>query len=386
LAAFASDKEMIDFRTKVMSVHLQKKLQIFHNTFSQSNTCAYQKENISPYLINKNYSQELFINLVKAYKYINDIKGCSSLKLLAQDKINTKEMSKFNFAYKSMNYYCAAKDIVTLSPVKMYSQTCVKSLKDLFNELDPHCRFDQIASKNGVLDGNACMAGYKIAMNELITKDNYIDLIFKFAFELDRKIKNGYTLISPWTTYKDVFNSSDSVSNKRYFLAMMTFFYAASTNTTGMTDRFYEVAMLNDIKNGESAGQVVANYHDLKNIKTSFNIIKANMNKENIELNFRSKKINSYNRHNLMSMFLSCFYTIKKGKKYGKQIPLALGIAYEGKDFISHLKNDGVDMNGLKLWNYGTYFKAINKAYKGFMKDVKRYEASSNTGVSFCSK
>ncbi len=385
--SFASEQGLKNYRTKVISIYIQEKLAIYNSELkTASNLCKYYDQTkINPLLKSVNYTDELLEKLVDGWRYIHELKSCPEAKSLADDKIQLKESSQFNFAYDAIRSYCIAQELSLGNFRRLYNGICEKNLKNMFKELDPHCRWETIADYNGYRDSNPCVAGYKMAADILIKNENFIDDLYTFTHKVYEESQVNGKSINFWTIYKDTVNSSNSLNNRRYFLAMMNFFFSSTKSGAGFTDRFYEVSLLNDINNNLDTYSIITNFHDLKKIRDSFSGVMDIVSKNKISLIFENKSTQTFNRHNYMSMFLGCHYTMKKGRAAGARIPLLLGIAYEGKDFIGHLKNDGVDMNALKFWNYGEYYDAVMKAYKGFLRDVNRYSSSNAIGVEFCS-
>jgi hypothetical protein len=373
-----------DQRTKVMITHLKAELEIYNRVLKSAPTLCpgYMPTKVEP-LLAQSESEQLLFDLTSAYSYVMNIKKCNYPRVLAKQSIRNKELSQFKIAYTAIDNYCAIKKVLTLG-LDEYRASCKKRLEKLLNEIDPYCRFDAIPSSTGNIDGNPCMAGDKLVIELLRKSKNYLDEIYTFLSALQTKITKAKE-IDLYQVYGSSVKYEKSNINRRKFLAMMTFFYASTTSNAGFTDRFAEVPLKEAAMANKNIDTIVADYHDIKNAKDYFNHLLSTIKNKKIKLVFRSRNITSYNRHNFMSLFLGCHFRMTRGSKAGEQIPLALGFAYESKDFISHLKNDGVDMDILKVYEYPTYYSAIKRSYDAFQKDIDRYATTSSLGSQFCS-
>lgn len=276
----------------------------------------------------------------------------------ADEKLHQLQRRKFNFPTKIIKSLCA------------FNKRCLARANQLIQELDPFCVTQNSKNLFGVKDPNPCMAGDRLLAKQLRQKnDPYQEDLYIFLTTLQAEIEaaNEGSQIDFWNIYLK--NRTDSLVNRKKFIAIMTFFYYAMGTAGGYIDGVSDHYWMSAFKELQSPEEIFNEFYSMKQkVDWYGHIVNRIAKKKKIGFFIKQVPTHGMNRHDFMAMFLSCHF-----RDYGlfapKMIPRTLGSVYESLDFVSHIKE--------KI--------SFQDSIKNFKRDVSRYINGSSLGDKFCS-
>lgn len=240
---------------------------------------------------------------------------------------------------------------------------------DLFwgKELEPACYKVRIKGKLNQIDGNACFAGDRVIYSNL--KKNHIN-IYKDALDFSYSLLGllaGSTDRAVINIEDAFFNEFQSESREMFFTLLASISTSGPSGLTGWLQGLEDRLLIQDLNSNASSEEIYENFKALQLAKFNYIKFRDLSDQHKIELKLYGTNINSWNRHNLMALFLGC----AENKKFEEMTPALIkwsGIFYELKDFISHLKEGD----------------SLKSAKQNFSEDTNRYLVSGQIGYNLC--
>jgi hypothetical protein len=245
----------------------------------------------------------------------------------------------------------------------------ISPLTMILLELDPWCASGVQANFNGARDGNPCFAGEIPILAALRDSGNKIGRsYFGSAAETDSFLAKLDTAASSGNRVIDLEKLFSAKTDPRDLLAIMTYLYAAGTSELGWVDGFGESFWRSTLDQGSSGRTALAVYSTWLGRKDRFVVIRKETHARGLELRLFGHGVERWNHHEFISAFLACNYRARGEKLLARTVPEALGVAYESRDFVSHMKeHDG--------------WKASEQ---NFITDVSRHEEGGHFGRLAC--
>lgn len=324
---------------------------------------------------------------------MNDLKSCHDLEFLktAETLLQNIEFDSLN---KSQNFLKQKKLVSsfldTLKKSKDISLKCgrnseIKSIRKplvfaknsgnvqnplnqlWWKALEPACYEVYQKGNFNQVDGNACFAGDRVIMSRLFSFDeDPIDTSLRFSFALLASLANAES--GSEIDIEKVYFLEFPNGSKPHFLTLLA---AISTSgpsgLTGWLQGLEDRLLIRDLNLKLSNEQILKNFEDLQEAKFNYIIFRDLIDRQKITLKLQSHRVNQWNRHNMMALFLGCNLR-KSFESQTKLLVWITGIAYELKDFVSHLKE--------KL--------SMQEAYANYAVDTERYRVSGAIGYDFC--
>jgi hypothetical protein len=132
----------------------------------------------------------------------------------------------------------------------------------------------------------------------------------------------------------------------------------------GLEDRM----LIGDLNAGLSNEKIYQRFSDFQHAKFNYILFRGLLDEKKIQMKMYGLDVSAWNRHNFMAAFIGC----ANGKTFRERTSTLVyltGVAYEAKDFISHLR-EGVGFKDSK---------------ENFNVDSHRYAESGQFGYEHCS-
>ena len=191
--------------------------------------------------------------------------------------------------------------------------------------------------------------------------------IDEWLFEFHTKIRNSKQGQSI-DLLRTQFIKQTTPSERLKFLSMLTFLYTAGGSRVGMSTPYGDTFWKSPLRLGLSPEYAYYQYMYWMNRRDAFKSDLEVAQHKNVVLTLGNTNIHSWNHHNMISAFLACDYETRGMNSIAKLVPEALGVAYESKDFVSHLK-DGLG------WK---------KSAQNFEQDTDRHRVGAVFGYRYC--
>lgn len=240
----------------------------------------------------------------------------------------------------------------------------------LFIQLDPWCASVTSANFDGSHDGNPCFAGERPILTGLRDTENKRGQTFYaagadvdfFLSNLARRVESKSQAID----FTELFRPG---TEKRRIFSIMAYLYSAGTSELGWVDGFGEVFWRASLDQGSSAQGALGEYLTWLNRKDQFVALRAKFRQDRLAIYLFGKSVKNWNHHEFISALLSCDYQSSGEGLLARTVPEALGLVYEGKDFVSHLKEK----------------MGIESSFDNFITDVTRHQRGGYLGRTTCS-
>lgn len=240
----------------------------------------------------------------------------------------------------------------------------------IFMELDPWCASEVEANFDGTRDTNPCFAGETPILNSLRDVLNKKGAsYFSSSMEVDQFLARMSKAASggkPAIALDTLF--SKNVSHHQ-IMGIFAYLYSAGTSELGWVDGFGESFWRSTLDQGSSARASLGQYLSWLNRKDQFVILRKKLLARHVKLYLFGHPIESWNHHEFISAFLACNYAARGETLLARTVPEVLGVAYEGQDFVSHLRGE----------------HSLSESTKNFMTDVGRHEEGGRFGRRACS-
>lgn len=233
--------------------------------------------------------------------------------------------------------------------------------------LEPSCYKIRLKGELHHVDGNACFAGDRVVVKTF--EKLQVDLIetsLRYSYSLladlsktplqgDLNLENSY------------FNEFQSNNPTLLLSALAAIGSSGPSGLTGWLQGIEDRLLIQDLNSQLNNEQILRRFTDLQTAKYNYIVFRDTADRYKIKLKIYGQEMSSWSRHNVMAAFLGCslrgsFDTKTPGLVY------LTGVAYEAKDFISHLK-EGV---------------SLKASQKNFIDDTNRYKVSGLFGYHLC--
>lgn len=314
--------------------------------------------------------------LVPLMKIYSDTMGLKNKGLCRQEiedsfaKLSAKEKRFFN----PIQNYIARKTWFYLGTAANEAFTA------LWAQLDPTCVIsDAVSYKTKKKGSNPCFAGAHLLNESFIPHHSFqkIDLLKEVAILLIA-LKQGLEPINGKPTNLDLWKffwpDADpilkrSASSKEAFLAALSFMTAVAPTVVGFVDIMPDIYVRKQLEAGIPPEEALQNYHTLMRLRDAAGTLLDLHAKAGTQLFIYNQSLKNWNRHNFMSAFLTCHFKNSGYDLDAITLTELLGIAYEAKDFLSHI---------------GSNRMSIQSSIQNFKTDTARYRASSTWAFGFC--
>ncbi|MBC7690794.1 MAG: hypothetical protein H7222_03425 [Methylotenera sp.] len=303
---------------------------------------------------------EGLLALMKAYALTSKIKQSKSScgKKISEADLNLLENDRKKFS-----------GLRTAARLLTPSQFQIAPSEWLFMELDPWCASDVQPNYNGERDGNPCFAGEHPILGALRDPANrktatYFDSAMETDGFLSRlaEAAEGPARVLP---LEKLFSPGLS---RRALLAIMTYLYAAGTSELGWVDGFGESFWRTALDQGASPRTALSQYLSWLNRKDAYVVLRKKLHSRGQSLQLLSQNVEAWNHHEFISAFLACNYESRGDDLLARTVPEALGVAYESRDFASHLREQ----------------VGFRRSTESFITDVRRHQTGGHFGRTAC--
>lgn len=247
----------------------------------------------------------------------------------------------------------------------------------ILKELDPWCAIDPRPNFEGGRDGNPCFAGEGPILRAMIdpTPAAGEDPFARAGAEIDELVHRFRLAVERGRTGEtiDLFSlmpssMTESLEGRRLGLAAWAYLHAAATFRLGWIDGFADRFWSEPLRRGATPSEAYAAVVRWMNRKHVFAGHLHFAHSKGLRFRFGTIEATEWNRHDLVSAFLACEFRLRGEGALARILPPALGVAYEGKDLVSHLR-EGAGLEA-SLRNFGT--------------DTGRYARGTRLGLRFC--
>ncbi len=254
--------------------------------------------------------------------------------------------------------------------VKAIQATAPKEYKSIASKLDPHCSLPVAPNSQGYVDSNPCFAGDRLVFERIAP---FILSHESFVSAFDRTVQGlaDGSVLDLWRLYlaQERFANDWAFDERMKFLGFLAFGMSSATSSAGYVDGYAEQAWREKMPD---VGEAYRNYHGYKRIKSQFSSTWNLALKKEIRIQVNGLDWDGVNRHEAMAAFLACELATDDVTLATHLLPRVLtqsmGVAYESKDLLSHLR-DGV---------------SLKNSLNGFQVDTSRYERGYRRGIHFC--
>ncbi|MBS1961266.1 MAG: hypothetical protein JST04_03545 [Bdellovibrionales bacterium] len=242
-------------------------------------------------------------------------------------------------------------------------------IQKIFLELDPWCATATAANFDGSRDTNPCFAGEIPILGALRDAANTSGrTYFESGMKIDQFVQNLAAAVNAKASTIAIESLFPAGTGNREVLAMLTYLYAAGTSELGWVDGFGESFWRTSLDQGASAVTAVGQYLSWLNRKDQFARLRKQIRAAGTPFKLWKREIEGWNHHEVISAFLACNFEARGDDLLARTVPEALGVAYEGKDFVSHIR----DKVGLQ------------KSAENFITDVSRHQQGGRFGRIAC--
>ena len=273
---------------------------------------------------------------------------------------------------KSANTACTSKITAADARLLALDREKFRALRiapALRKELDPWCASGVQANFNGQRDGNPCFAGEAPILGALRDAANHTGrTYFESGAEVDSFLRKFGTAANAGDTAIDLGALFSPGADAHNVLAIFAYLYAAGTSELGWVDGFGESFWRTPLDQGASPVTAIGNYLSWLNRKDYFVVVRKSLQARKAEFTLYGHAVEGWNHHEFISAFLACNYRVQNEQILARTVPEALGIAYEGRDLISHLKED----------------LGFRASVRNFSTDVARHEEGGKFGRRAC--
>ena len=236
--------------------------------------------------------------------------------------------------------------------------------------VDPHCSTPVGPNPQGYADSNPCFAGDGLVWGRIhgsrLTHESLVS-----AFERRvREVPDGSAL-DLWSLHvsRDRYLNDLSFDERMKFLGFLAFGMAASTANAGYVDGFGELAWREGMPDPAEA---LESYHAYKRLKSQFGRAWNGALARKIRILVNGEDWSGVDRHEAMAAFLACELATDEVTLATFLVPSlatsSMGIAYESKDLISHLREGA----------------SLRESAKNFRADTARFRRGYRRGIGFC--
>lgn len=272
-----------------------------------------------------------------------------------------------------------------LSPVPL-QPLASSEVAQILGELDPWCVQTVSKSYTGYHESNPCFAGTSLTLSAVTSRrknmsPELVDQMERFVVGLSSQVDSAppASEIDLWKKFNDYGtpdgNSSSNVMlgkkfARRTFLAVLSILSTSNTSAAGYVDGYGDFSWRSTLRQTSSPDAAFQAFERRKSLIDLFSTLAKKSQAKGIRLTVNhSDTANAY-RHNVTSAFLACQYAVRGEKSLALIVPSLAGIAYEAKDFESHLR-EGV---------------SLERSIENFRVDTERYVSAAKWGSEFCMK
>lgn len=235
--------------------------------------------------------------------------------------------------------------------------------------LEPSCYKIRLKGNLKGVDTNACFAGDRVLLNafERLQKDP-AEVSLRYSYSLLSDLEHT----SPGAVFdleKSFFNEFNT-DNRQLLMAILgAISTSGPSGLTGWLQGLEDRLLVRDLNSKKSNVQILKHFADLQEAKYNYILLRDLADQYHVKIHLYGQDVSSWNRHNMMAAFLGC----SLGPGFEKKTPALIyltGVAYETKDFFSHLK-EGV---------------SLKASEQNFVEDTTRYRVSGSFGYNLCLK
>lgn len=290
-------------------------------------------------------------------------------------KLSDREQKPFETAITIARGACFLEDAIRLPliPLGGVPSSCPISADALIASLHPFCATKVAAALDGSMETNPCFAGDRLVTAGLESKkaaDISAEVIADgFLSRIESMVSraaggSGVELLAAYPLLRNIRN----FESRKRFLALLAFFYASPGSDAGYVDGFGDHFWRDSLKQGKGARESLVRYLEWKNRRDRFALVLGAVAGKKLRLRVNGHDFTAANRHEIMSAFLACHFRGLDEDLAAEVIPLMLGYAYEGKDFVSHLEGGA----------------GVKESIRNFRADTGRYHRGMEFGYAFC--
>jgi hypothetical protein len=320
-----------------------------------------------PFHHSKDPSAENIMALMDAYRagedYQREMKDassrCAPLFIQADQKIYRDERKMFAPVYLAG----------ALERLPWQSQSPIEKI---LHDMDPVCDTQaQPDYRQKKADGNPCFAAFTTLAASLRDQDGLFDLAGAQTDEWLASLQEAIHSSEQNSKIDFLKIASDALrkkANRKRFLAIIAYLYSSGGSAIGMANPADDALWSDPLVRGSDSIDAYNQYFLWKNRTDLMGELVYQARSKKQVLVFGSTNVNEWNRHQFISSFIACDYTMRGKLGLASFVPNALGIAYESMDFVSHLK-EGIS------WK---------DSEKNFEVDTARHRAGAKLGIAFC--
>ncbi|KHD89414.1 MAG: hypothetical protein OM95_03335 [Bdellovibrio sp. ArHS] len=236
-----------------------------------------------------------------------------------------------------------------------------------WKSLEPSCYRVRLKGELSNVDSNACFAGDRLVLKQFeklqkpLTPTS-LDYSYALLAKLSRTVIGGELKL------EEAFLEEFQQDNPALLLSALTVMGSSGpSGLTGWLQGIEDRLLVQDLNSPKSKEQIFAEFSDLQTAKYNYMVFRSLVDKNQIKITLYGYSVNDWNRHNIMAAFLGCSQKASFGAKTASLVYLT-GMAYEAKDFVSHLK-EGV---------------GFLRSRQNFKEDTNRYKLAGAFGYSIC--
>ncbi len=245
---------------------------------------------------------------------------------------------------------------------------CAKEITHFVARLEPHCFPSNETSGIGSIDLNPCFAGdgllhetlVRLKLNPALEANAMMDQLLLDIGDVPEggafELQNSYRKIRPEKNLIPLFTLLAIVGT------------SGNSGLTGWLQGFEDRLLIDGLRDPKvDTEEIYWTFKVHQRAKIKYQVLREYAESRRIEIRISGHSWKQWNRHNLMAASLGCGM-IDKTPDQAKFLLALTGIAYEGKDFASHLK--------------GGY--RLKDAVQNFLVDTKRYREAGFVGRVLC--
>lgn len=274
---------------------------------------------------------------------------------------------------KSVEASCLGKpgNILSIRKVFFFSQNS-ENLKNPLNRLwwktlEPACYKIRLRGNLNNVDGNACFAGDRLmnaSFDKLEVDGVRASLQYSYALLAAAAIEAEGGELNLEKVFQDEFMQERP---KLLFTLIAAIGSSGPSGLTGWLQGLEDRMLISDINAGLSNEKIYQRFSDFQHAKFNYIVFRGMLDQKKIQMKMYGTDVSAWNRHNFMAAFIGC----ANGKTFGERtssLVYLTGVAYEAKDFVSHLREGA----GLKA------------SKENFNVDSNRYAESGQFGFDQC--
>jgi len=273
----------------------------------------------------------------------------------------------------------AAKDAFTR---RTSPSGCQRVVEEITHGIDPHCftpneRNWTADGSQGYFDANPCYAADRYIdgaitadhrMNSSLTTQGLQSFVYLLGNQIQEKIARKETSIDLAATFKSAGVQATGLASPKMMMGYLAYLYGAEKSLVGRVDSYADEAWQSALREGLSPNDARKLYNERKRLLDFFRDVRELALSKKMRLTIGGTDVSTYHRHQFTAAYLACHYQSSGDERMARSMPRMIGVAYESKDFVSHIRE------GLSFAD----------SRKNFSQDTSKYSEGGRLGIAVC--